>query len=184
MTSDGQQRYCARVILLIQPACASLARASSLACKLRQVLLSDHPPKPGARCIVRELVNAAIVNDRAGSRCFGDSLVHSPSAAAPPRSQTPVTLADANVTAARGGLADSRETNKQPQLPKQAQYFSLMKGRDIWRITLLHLYYCTGWLLTESRQNVNQCIGEYGEHIYRNKVACQIALTSIHIFFK
>ncbi len=56
------------------------------------------------------------MNDRAGSRCFGDSLVHSPSAAAPPRSQTPVTLADANITAARGGLADSRETNKQPQL--------------------------------------------------------------------
>ncbi len=40
----------------------------------------------------------------------------------------------------------------------------------------------TGWLLTASRQSVNQCIGEYGEHKERNEVACQISQTSNHIF--
>ncbi len=30
-----------------------------------------------------------------------------------------------------------------------------------------HLYYCTGWLLTASRQSVNQCIGEYGSFIIK-----------------
>ncbi len=57
-----------------------------------------------------------------------------------------------------------------------------MRGQNILQITLWHLYYCTGWLLTASRQRVNQCIGEYGEHKLRNKVACQISLTSNHIF--
>ncbi len=50
--------------------------------------------------------------------------------------------------------------------------FSPMRGGTYvyyytWQITLQHLYYCTGWLLTASRQCVNQCIGEYGSFIIK-----------------
>ncbi len=36
--------------------------------------------------------------------------------------------------------------------------FSPMRRQNIWQITLRLLYYCTGWLLTASRQSVNHAL--------------------------